>query len=73
MKIGTLRDIADLNDEDFALVLQALPAIRKEIRAFTEKMTRRLERMIVIFSRMTSSRTVRKKRKENSLAGLCVL
>lgn len=38
MKIGTLRNIADLSDEEFALVLQALPAIRKEIQSFNNKM-----------------------------------
>lgn len=37
MKIGTLRKIVDLNDKDFALVLQALPAIRKEIQSFNNK------------------------------------
>ena len=39
MKIGTLRNIADLSDESFALFLQALPAIRQEIRSFNEKMS----------------------------------
>lgn len=37
MRIGTLRDIADLSDQEFALVLQALPAIRQEIQAFNNK------------------------------------
>lgn len=37
MKIGTLRKIVDLSDKDFALVLQALPAIRKEIQSFNNK------------------------------------
>lgn len=37
MKIGTLRNIADLSDQEFALVLQALPAIRQEILSFNNK------------------------------------